>query len=124
MTIPKLLPHGLLRPDDRGQEVNHPEMFDRVRVVEGAGRWTSAREGRAESTLTMSLFQKRHYFMLSHSMGSGSSRIWTRRRRRQAAGLAWVAGWLTVGALVLATVPWMQSMRAGCTTSVVSALSD
>jgi hypothetical protein len=72
----------------------------------------------------MPLFQKRHYFMLSHSMGNRVSRVWTRRRRRTAADLAWFAGWLLVAVLVLASVPWLREAGAAFTTNVVSASSD
>lgn len=67
------------------------------------------------------LFNKRNYFILSRVMGSGSRRIWTRKRRHVAAELSYFAFWLLLAVAVLALVPWLGDAGAQFTTNIVAA---
>lgn len=77
----------------------------------------------AEPTTHM-LFTKKHYFMLSRSMGSGSRRLWTRKRRHVAAELTYMAFWLLLAVGVLAMVPWLKTAGAEFTIDPIVAVSS
>lgn len=72
----------------------------------------------------MPLFTRKHYFMLSRVMGSGSRRRKTRYERQQTASLFSITFWLLLGIAILWMVPTLQEVGAEVTTSVVSAATN